>query len=266
MTTTWQQMTGATQLANVPEYRLRGIASAWKRRTRVSSVWLTLLTALITSACSGASSGSPLPTSPTSPVMPDFLSFSEKGTGFTTTDLHDVDEQIVRLGRNGELVWVADGVRLPGYVVRNALTIEGKICSQGCSFVVRFGSLNGERRAYLTVDYGHDNPGTLVDVAVTDGTLMVTQTNVFPPGSPTLSGVVTEMTNAGPVAVANANVFRGEETGWRTATTDAAGFFEIRGAIDGPERVVVRKDGYVEESPTITIKGDTRIEVQLRRR
>jgi hypothetical protein len=37
--------------------------------------------------------------------------------------------------------------------------VEGKICEEGCGFEVRFGSENGERRAYLTIDYGHDNPG-----------------------------------------------------------------------------------------------------------
>ena len=51
------------------------------------------------------------------------------------------------------------------------------ICSQGCAFVVRFGIKDGKRRAYVTVDYGHDNPGTLVDVEVANAALVVTQTN-----------------------------------------------------------------------------------------
>ena len=47
--------------------------------------------------------------------------------------------------------------------------------------------------AYLTVDYGHDNPGTLVDVEVANAALVVTQSDLYPPGSPTLTGVVTEV-------------------------------------------------------------------------
>ena len=53
-----------------------------------------------------------------------------------------------------------------------------------CAFIVRFGIKDGKRRAYLTVDYHDDNPGTLVDVEVANGALVVTQTELYPPGSP----------------------------------------------------------------------------------
>ena len=44
----------------------------------------------------------------------------------------------------------------------------------------RFGTKDGERRAYLTADYGHENPGTLVDVDVVGGALFVKRLSVFP--------------------------------------------------------------------------------------
>ena len=59
----------------------------------------------------------------------------------------------------------------------------GAVCQEGCAFEVRFGDEGRRARAYLTADYGHDNPGTLVDVEVSQGALVVNRTLVFPPGS-----------------------------------------------------------------------------------
>jgi hypothetical protein len=105
------------------------------------------------------------------------------------------------------LVWAADGTRFAGYRL-DKYTLDGvlihpiysnsaRIWAEGCSLEVRFGTRGGERRAYVTADYGHDNPGTVVDIEVAGGTLSVTRTGVFPPGSPTLSGVVFEVTPTG---------------------------------------------------------------------
>ena len=133
------------------------------------------------------------------PAAPTLFEFIDDDTGFKTFDLRDAQNQIVQVNSNSELIWTADGTRLPGYRAtgyafsddRRYYFIEGKICEAGCAFEVRFGTEDGERRAYLTVDYGHDNPGTVVDVEVSGGELQVTQTDVYPPGTPTLSGVVT---------------------------------------------------------------------------
>ena len=57
-------------------------------------------------------------------------------TGFATSDLRDAQDQIVQLNSANELIWAADGTRLPGYRT-NSLAgghrhqfIEGKICRQ----------------------------------------------------------------------------------------------------------------------------------------
>ena len=137
-----------------------------------------------------------------------FTSSPNRRPGFPppTSGTHRIE--IVRVQPANELVWTADGTRLPDYVRPEALQgfsrgpvhfIEGKICPEGCAFEVRFGSKDGERRAYLTVDYGHDNPGTLVDVEVAGAALVVTQTTSYPPGTFSLSGVVTEVTPRGSV-------------------------------------------------------------------
>lgn len=198
--------------------------------------------------------------------------FSEPGTGFSTTDLLDVQEQVVQFNTANELIWAADGTRLPGYRVDRtsypgASFITGQICAEGCALEVRFGAKDGERRAYLTADYGHDNPGTLVDVEVVNGALVVGRTDVFAPGTYTLSGYVTEATDAGNVPVEGVSVYRGVVSGWREATTDRNGFYSILGMFNGTETVVASKDGYVRnDQKGVTIDGDTRFDIRLVRR
>ena len=168
--------------------------------------------------------------------------FTELATGFSTSDLRDVNEQILQLNTAGELVWTADGTHLAGYrldkYVLDGVRIHSiysnsvRICAEGCSLEVRFGTKDGERHAYLTADYGHDNPGTIVDVEVADNTLSVTRTRVFPPGSPTLSGVVFEVTPTGQLPVEGAVVFIGISSGYRSATTDRTGSYRIPGLFE----------------------------------
>jgi hypothetical protein len=199
--------------------------------------------------------------------------FTDRASGFSTPDVRDVQEHVLQFSNANELIWTADGTRLPGYRAgwydygdTREYSIEGKICPQGCSFVVRFGTKDGERRAYLTVDYTHDNPGTLVDVEVAGGNLVVTQTSVFPPGSPTLSGTVTEMTPTGPAPLGGVTVYRNATSGWREGTTDKDGFYQIPGLFDGTAVIDVTKEGYQRETRNVTISGDTRFDMQLVRR
>ena len=201
-------------------------------------------------------------------ATPTLIVFTEPRTGFSTAEVRDVHEQVLQLNTANELIWTADGTRLPGYRVDRSYPgvsfIVGKICAEGCAFEVRFGTRNGERRAYLTADYGHDNPGTLVDVEVSGGALVVTRTTLFVPGSFTLSGVVTEATPAGNVPVEGVSVYRGVVSGWRGATTDRNGVYTILGMFDGTETVATSKEGYAKtEDKNVSIKGDTRFDIQI---
>ena len=207
----------------------------------------------------------PPPTAPAPPPAVVLTQFREPATGFSTTDLRDVQEQILQLNSAGELIWTADGTRLPGYRVSGLYYIEGRICPEGCAFEVRFGTKDGEQRAYLTVDYGHDNPGTLVDVEVTSDGLRVTKTLVVPPGSPTLTGIVNELTATGRVPIAGAVVARPVRGGWQSTRTGADGSYRLPGLIDGTATVEVHKDGYAVTRQTVTVAGDTRFDFEVTR-
>jgi hypothetical protein len=244
---------------------------------RPSTLLLALLPAL--TACGQSSSpvvpseSRPPPTPPVPTPPPSTLAaFVDDDTGFQTSDLRDAQNQVIQFNNSNELIWTADLTRLPGYRVtshkfqdgRRHYFVEGNICETGCAFEVRFGSENGERRAYLTVDYGHDNPGTVVDVEVVNGVLQVVQTGIYPPGTPTLSGVVTGTTARGPVRLEGVEVLRSISTGWRVARTDRNGFYEIPGLIDGGDSIYVKKAGY--ETRTINdvvIAGNTRFDIEL---
>jgi hypothetical protein len=202
--------------------------------------------------------------------------FKEPATGFSTTELRDAHDRIIQLTVGGDLVWTPDGTHIPGYAgppdpyygpPTYFISSKTPICGEFCVFSVRFGSSNGERRAYLTVDYGHSNPGTLVDVEVRNGAVVVTQTASYPPGSPTLTGRVTEITSAGEVPVDGAWVYRGVPAGWQGGTTDKDGIYKIFGLIDGSDTVAAGKDGYAnQETKGVTIEGDTRFDIRLVRR
>ena len=250
---------------------------------RTQSGVFALVFAMGLTGCEGTSPVSPTPSAPTAPssptaplpstvsATPTLIVFTEPGTGFSTTEIRDVHEQVLQLNTAHELIWTADGTRLPGYRVergyQGVFFIIGKICAEGCAFEVRFGTSNGERRAYLTADYGHDNPGTLVDVEVSGGALVVARTSLFVPGSFTLSGVVTEATPRGNVPVEGVSVYRGVSTGYRSATTDRNGFYSILGMYDGTDVVATAKEGYAKtEHMGVAIKGDTRFDIQLVRK
>ena len=238
-------------------------------------IQVAIVVLIIAEGLTGCNSSDSPPTAPSSSSStnpseaPRLVVFRDSASGFSTSDLRDAEDEVMQLSTAGELVFPATNTRLPGfrqYGGGSEQGIEGNICGPNCAFVVRFGIKDGERRAYLTIDYGHDNPGTLVDVEVENGALVVTQTDLYPPGSPTLVGVVTEATSAGPVPVADVNVYRGVITGWRAATTDRDGFYRIPGLFVGVEVVETAKEGYESTKSSVSITGDTRFDITLVRR
>jgi Carboxypeptidase regulatory-like domain len=233
---------------------------------------INLVVILTTLAACGSPSAPSAPPSPARPApvpSPNTLVvFKEAGSGFATTDLRDAQDHILELNVAGELLWTPDGSRLPGYQVDTghypgSTFISGRICEVECAFEVRFGTKDGDRRAYLTVDYGHDNPGTLVDVEVVGGALVVTQTQMYVPGSFTLSGRVTEMTAAGEIPVEGAHVSRLVVSGWREAVTDSNGDYCMLGMFASTSKVEISKPGYERSSSDVAIAGDTRFDIRL---
>ena len=237
-----------------------------------SPLVLLLLLPMLT-GCGESSPVVPSESRPPAPApAPRLAVFVDDMTGFQTSDLRDAQNQVVQFNSRDELIWTADGTHLPGYHVwspptangRRSYFIDGKICETGCEFEVRFGSEHGEPRAYLTLDYGHDNPGTVVDVEVIDRVLQVAQTGEYPPGTPTLSGIVTGRATRGPVALDGVEVWRAISSGWRLARTDRNGFYEIRGLIDGGDTMIIDKAGYETQTiKDVVIAGNTRFDFEL---
>lgn len=157
--------------------------------TRTGVVLLVLAQGLAGCDGSGASSTpsapSPVPQSVLQPTPIQLAVFTDPASGFSTADVRDVQQQIVRFNTAAnELIWTANGTRFPGYPVYGRFISAYGICSF-CSFEVRFGTKDGERRAYLTWgdDYNHYYSGTIVDIEVVGAQLAITETNVPVPGT-----------------------------------------------------------------------------------
>jgi hypothetical protein len=171
--------------------------------------------------------------------------FSEPGSGFSTSDLRDAQGHIVQFDLKGRLIWKASGARLTGFTRPVALLISlplGHPCQ--CWLEVRFGTDEGERRAYLTGDYGHDNPATLLDLDVAGNNLLVSRTQVHTPGTFTLSGVVTEARGSAIVPVSGVWITVNEIYSWREIQTDANGAYEMRGLSPGSHLIGASRTGY----------------------
>lgn len=132
---------------------------------------------------SSAPASSPTPTAPT-PVAAaaTLVVFTDPASGFSTTDVRDNQEQIVRFNTADELIWTADGTRFPGY------RANGNFLRFDSNFEVVFATRAGERRAYFTLHgHGAGDPNRLCDIEVVGGRLVITETNV-PMCSPQSSG------------------------------------------------------------------------------
>ena len=247
-------------------------------RTDIVAVYVGVLVGCV---CVGCDTRTPLkfPVTPTAAtdfdatllrgVDPNALMRFTDGRGFSTSDVYDAGEQPMQVTQGGQLIWQG-GLRLDGYrVTSNQLDegpvwfIEGKICAEGCALEIRWGTLNGERRAYLTADYGHDNPGTLVDVEVSGGSIVARQTERFPPGTFTLAGVVRDSISQSPVE--GADVACAMTTGWQNAVTRKDGTYRLPGMYDSTREVQVVKSGYRLSTTKVSINGNTTFDVQLTR-
>jgi hypothetical protein len=122
-----------------------------------------------TAGCGSSSPTTPsAPPPPPAPRTPVIAEFSDPASAFKTRDVRDVDDQIVQFDTaNNALIWGVDGRSFPGYAV-NGNFIGG--------FQVRFGTKNGECRAYFT----ETGPATICDINVVNGQLVILPTSVRP--------------------------------------------------------------------------------------
>jgi hypothetical protein len=202
-------------------------------------------------------------TQPFTYIETPLVVFTEPDSGFSTPDVRDAQGQIVRFDRSNQLIWTPDGTKLAGFAWNGSVIDAERACS--CQFEVRFGTEGGDRRAYLTADWGHDNPGTIVDLEIAGGQLTVTRGTGYPPGSFTLSGVVAEETDDGIAPAAGAWVRLIVGFGWRESYTDVEGRYEIPGLYPSSPVVEAIKAGYVPSQQEVSIAGNTRYDIRLRR-
>ena len=97
--------------------------------------------------------------------------FSDPNSTFSTSEVRDVQDQIVRFDTiTNSLIWI-DGRAFAGYPV------SGNFIRQDHGFQVRFGTKNGERRGYFT----ETGTTTICDIEVVSGQLVISPTNVAVP-------------------------------------------------------------------------------------
>ena len=122
----------------------------------------------VTIGCVGPTGTTPDPDT----VDSTLVVFLDPDSEFSTTDVRDVDEQIVRFnGAAMTMVWVEDNSAFSGWEA------EGNFLGTSQSFQVRFGTKDGERRAYFT----ETATATVCDIEGAGGTLSIVRTSVAVP-------------------------------------------------------------------------------------
>jgi hypothetical protein len=138
---------------------------------------LLLLTIAAAAACGGGAGPAPTAPSPPTPQPPaqvQLVTFRDPASTFSTSDVRDVQEQIVRFdSASNSLIWVVDGRSFAGFPV------DGSFIRADRHFQVRFGTKDGERRAYFT----ETATATICDIDVIGGALVISPTTVIVPGS-----------------------------------------------------------------------------------
>lgn len=137
-------------------------------RTTVSMVRALAFATLLVSvgACSDDDD------SPTSPPMPTLTlaSFMDP-MGGSTNQVRDSEGDIVSFTTDGRLVW------LPTMATFNGFPVSGNFIGPTQGFEIRFGTENGQRRAYFT----ERGPGTICDIDIVNGMLNVSPTSLTVP-------------------------------------------------------------------------------------
>jgi hypothetical protein len=139
-----------------------------------------------TSGSPAAPSAPPAPSPVAPPTAIQLVVFTDVASGFSTSEVRDVDDQILHFSTAPALIWT-DGRSFSGYAANGASVAADSVCAS-CFFLIRFGTRDGERRAYLTwpdlEQHGRaDHPApTILDIEVDGGTVVVTDTSVRVPG------------------------------------------------------------------------------------
>lgn len=154
---------------------------------RMSQGFVLLVLAQGLAGCDGSGSSS-APSAPSPVPQPNpiqLVLFTDPASGFSTSDVRDVQEQIVHFNTADELIWTADRTRFPEFIVvdGNAIAYHHRTDK---FFQVRFGTKDGELQAYLTWpdDRLHGAAATILDLWVDERRdLIIAETRVPVPGT-----------------------------------------------------------------------------------
>jgi len=98
--------------------------------------------------------------------------FTDPDSSLRTNDVYEADDELVRFDpASGSLIWAADGSSFPGYPV------DGDLIGPTGFFKVRFGTVEGQRRAYFT----ETEAETICDIRVDDAGLGIFPTSMTVP-------------------------------------------------------------------------------------
>jgi len=144
----------------------------------MSTIILFLVLTPGMAGCGGSGSAPTTPTTPTTPAQPpgpvQLVVFRDPDSTFSTSDVRDLQDQIVRFDMtSNSLIWAADDRSFQGYPV------SGNFMRADRAFQVRFGTKDGERRAYFTETVAT----TICDIEIVGGQLVISPTSVKVPGN-----------------------------------------------------------------------------------
>lgn len=129
--------------------------------TMRSWAFLLFLSCLVLVGCGGSSTTGPDPAR--------LVLFQDPDSAFSTSDVRDAQEQIVRFDSVDEtLIWTPTGAAFPGWHT------SGNFLDASHRFQVRFGTKDGTRRAYFTETLAD----TICDIQVNNGQLIILPTDV----------------------------------------------------------------------------------------
>ncbi len=134
--------------------------------------WILLTVAIGLLGCSDSLTTDSTALPPPPAPGDTFAVFSDPNSDFQTTDVRDTDNEVVRFDTTeNALVWTPSDLLFDGWVV------DGNFLDPGRQYQVRFGTVNGETRAYFT----ETGRGTICELSVVNNELFIAPTDLLPP-------------------------------------------------------------------------------------
>ena len=150
-----------------------------KRWVSFSGLWIVSLASLLALGCPQAPDGNP-PDQGNDDTTDDntagvkLVVFQDPDSTFSTSDVYDVDNEIVRFDSETlAIIWAETDTAYQAGI----WSVDGNLLTDNKFFQVRFGNVAGARRAFFT----EVNPPTICDISATATRLSISSTQVTVP-------------------------------------------------------------------------------------